>query len=159
MFVRTRTGSWAPHKETTTGKTKTGIPLYTIEQAIAKGYTPPAKKQFTKFPNGLNLTVHIDNKPVLVQDFIKIGKVIETNGNEVMVGFSQAPSQALKTYRKLNSEEYIASRIRRNDKNKWVKVVYEDNVAYEGLPIKKDSDKEGYYTRKELADRQKSIRG
>lgn len=160
MYVQTRTGGWAPHKETDTGKTKTGIQLYTLAQALAKGYAPPKKVEPTRIKTGRSMSVLIEKTPILNKDYVQVGKVVYSDGTEEPIGFSRAPSTSLKTYRKLGSKAYIARRISKNDKGKWVKVAYRNGVGHVELPLERDSgSKEGFYTSLEMADRLRHKRG
>jgi hypothetical protein len=157
MYVQTRTGGWATHLPTSTGTTgrkkKTNIPLYTLEQALALGYEPPVKTPYEKnrFQTGKVMKVHIEDRPTAHGDFIRIGTAT-FDGSDVPLGFSKAPPTTLKTYRKKDSDEYVAHRLTVNDKGKWVMMRYENKVGFTGLPLQREKNKDGYHTAWELAD-------
>jgi hypothetical protein len=160
MYVQTRTGGWAPHKETDNGKTKTGIQLYTLAQALAKGYVPPKKVEPTRIKTGRSMSVFIEKTPILNKDYVQVGKVVYSDGTEEPLGFSREPSRSLKTYRILGRKDYTATRISKNDKDKWVKVNYRGGKGHASLPLERDSGtKEGFYTSLEMADRLRHQRG
>lgn len=159
MYIFTRAGTWATHRDTPTGKTKTGIQLYTLEEALALGYTPPAKPEKKEAPkSGRQISVEIFHKPAKSADFITIGKYTLDDGSSFPIGFSTEPSQGLKSYREKGSQEYSASRLQKNPQGKWVKVIYENGVGFAGLPLQRDDRKEALYNKTELADRVRSNR-
>lgn len=117
MYVRTTRGDWAPHKDTPTGKTRTGRQLYTLEEALESGYELPKKESKPDQKSGQHITLDFESRPATFDGATLFLGTLTVDGATEDITFSMLPSSRSNSYRTLNpktgevSAEYTVTRL------------------------------------------------